>query len=94
MSNIYLDPKEVLLKSADKQKQSDFAIQTINHIFVCVCVYIYIFFSFYLVAMVTCPRVTKFYLRFKYMLCHQQRQRDFVLSPVLFLNHLSMQLAT
>ena len=44
MSNIYLDPKEVLLKSADKQKQSDFAIQTINHIFVCVCVYIYIFF--------------------------------------------------
>ena len=46
MSNIYLDPKEVLLKSADKQKQSDFAIQTINHIFVCVCVYIYIFFLF------------------------------------------------
>lgn len=36
MSNIYLDPKEVLLKSADKQKQSDFSIQAINHIFVCV----------------------------------------------------------
>ena len=52
MSNIYL-------KSADKQKQSDFAIQAINHIF-CIYTYIYIFFN--LVAMVTCPRVMKFFI--------------------------------
>ena len=85
MSNIYL-------KSADKQKQSDFVIEAINHIFV--CVYIYIYFFFYLVAMVTCPRVTQFYLRLKYMLCHQRLQRDFVLSPILFLNNLYMKPVT
>ena len=37
MSNIYL-------KSADKQKQSDFVIEAINHIFVCVYISIYFFF--------------------------------------------------